>query len=419
VFLARDLAGALAICRAEFCLDRIYKTNFDRVMGELQDKREDIRNLITVIFIFRYLERIGDALLNVGEAMIFAITGDRIKIRQVEALEKTLSDSDIRGSFQDIHTQSIWGSRSGCRISRVDTGRDQRDKPQAIFKEGVLRKIKTERDNILKWDRLMPGIAPRVFAYHEHEKGKKASLLVECLMGCNFEEVILTCDGELLEKALSTLEKTLETIWEKTRTVGDHQTGYMDQLRDRLTATRRIHPDFIRTGSRIDALRIPSTAEMIDTCAGIEEKIPAPFTVFIHGDFNVNNIIFDASRQQVNFIDLHRSRPGDFIQDASVFLVSNFRLPVFESPLRDRLNRVIDRFWRFSTDFAGRHDDSTFAARMALALARSFYTSTRFELNKDFAREMFLRSHFLLEQIAAKASDGMGDFTFPLEILFY
>jgi hypothetical protein len=38
-------------------------------------------------------------------------------------------------------------------------------KAQGIFKEGTLTKIKKEKDNIEKWNRLFPGIAPTIFGY--------------------------------------------------------------------------------------------------------------------------------------------------------------------------------------------------------------------------------------------------------------
>ena len=56
---------------------------------------------------------------------------------------------------------------------------------------------------------------------------------------------------------------------------------------------------------------------------------------------------------------------------------------------------------------------------MALALARSFYTSSRFELNYAFSREMFLRAHYLLEQVAAHQGRPWEDFRLPGQILFH
>lgn len=416
VFAEADLSGALDICRSEYQLDKLYKDNFDWLMTELRQGGDHIENLITVIFIFRYLERIGDSLLNIGEALIFAIIGDRIKIRQFEALQKTLTESGFDGTLSDIDFTSIWGSRSGCRISKVGNKNPAGFKAQGIFKEGAIKKIKLEQENIRHWNEIFPGLAPKIFGYYEKEE--TASLLVEFLPGCTLDQIVLTEGDEIIRNVLFIFEQTMSEIWENTRQERTFPTDYMRQLRSRAEAIRRVHPNFYRPEKQIESVTIPSSEVLITNCAEIEKQVPAPFTIFIHGDFNVNNIVYNHEEQKINYIDLYRSKPADYIQDASVFLVSNFRLPVFEPRLRERLNMMIQHFFEVFSLFALRHNDHTFNIRMALALARSFYTSTRFELNYSFAREMFLRSHFLLEKIASY--HGIWEeFELPTEILFY
>jgi hypothetical protein len=146
--------------------------------------------------------------------------------------------------------------------------------------------------------------------------------------------------------------------------------------------------------------------------------IQAPFTVMIHGDFNVNNIIYDHSNQRIHFIDLYRSKDFDYVKDASVFLISNFRMPIFDPVLRERLNHVIKSVFEFAHNFAVQHRDETFDIRMAFALARSFFTSARFELNSSFAKEMVLRSHFLMEKIVSHHGSPWETFQLPLSLLY-
>jgi hypothetical protein len=55
---------------------------------------------------------------------------------------------------------------------------------------------------------------------------------------------------------------------------------------------------------------------------------------------------------------------------------------------------------------------------MALALARSFYTSTRFELNQDFAHDMFTRAHYLMEKVL-EHSGVASAFRLEREVLYY
>jgi len=151
----------------------------------------------------------------------------------------------------------------------------------------------------------------------------------------------------------------------------------------------------------------------------IEARYPAPFSVFIHGDFNINNVIYNHLDQKVYFIDLHRSQHADYVQDVSVFLVSNFRLPAFDRESRERITATIKSFYEFSKAFARAHGDDSFDIRLGLGVARSFYTSTRFELNKSFARAMYNRCLFLMERLTEHGVDGCADFSFPLEILNY
>ncbi len=417
VFQSGNLADALTLCRAEYSLDRMYKAGFDRIMGELRTGK-NVQNLITVLFIFRYLERVGDALLNIGEALIFAILGERIKIEQFEALQQTLSKTGFTGGMEGVDFKAIWGTRSGCRIGRVDA-RDAAagDSLGSIYKEGTSRKILAEKEALERWGRLYPGLVAGVYGYHED--GDKASMLVEFLPGCNLDEVVLTASEEIVQNAMFVLTQTVQDIWENTRAQGPVSASFVSQIGSRLDEVLQIHPDYLRTGKLIGQKAVPSTRELLDFCAQIETGLPAPFGVLIHGDFNVNNVVYNHQKQRLHYLDVHRSREQDYVQDVSVFLISNYRMPVFEPHLRERIDWVIAEFLQFATQFAARSNDGTFAVRMALALARSFYTSSRFELNYAFSREMFLRAHYLLEQVAAHQGRPWEDFRLPGQILFH
>ena len=131
--------------------------------------------------------------------------------------------------------------------------------------------------------------------------------------------------------------------------------------------------------------------------------------------------MFNQEDAKIKFIDLHRSRDADYLQDASVFIVSNFRLPVFENSLRERLNWVIENFFNFVREFAKTENDETFDFRMTLAIIRSLFTSTRFELNYKLAKEMFLRTHYLMDKIMRHVNSNkvLRDFRVPDAVLYY
>jgi hypothetical protein len=158
---------------------------------------------------------------------------------------------------------------------------------------------------------------------------------------------------------------------------------------------------------------------MLKAVSTIEKEISSPFSVLIHGDFNNDNLLYDESKNRIYYIDIHRSTLSDYIQDISVFIVSNFRMPIFDTALRDLINDVIKRFYIRNKHFAELKGDMTFDIRLAFGLARSFFTSTRFALNKKFAKSMFNRSHYLLESILNHKDRPWEEYRLSKDIIEY
>ncbi len=413
--LSQDIPLAFKICRAEFNLDAIFKDNFDRILIDLR-KGESPENCITSHNIFRYLERMGDSILNIGEAIIFAAVGEKFKIHQYQALKDTLAQRGAEVPITKGEFQSIWGTRSGCRIGKVP------DKPGSashgvLFKEGNARKIIQEKDNIERWEKILPGLPPRVQGFQS--EGDSASMLLEYLGGCTLQQVVLSVEGEIAGNAVFLAEQTMGLLWEKTMKPGTVSAGFIRQLHARLEDVFRLHPEFDTPPRTIGDLEIWSFAELLEATAEIEKQLPAPFSVFIHGDCNINNIIYDHVGQRIHYIDLYRSKDTDYVQDVSVFLVSNYRLPIMDQTMRKRPNQVISHFLNFAREYARAHGDDTFEARLALGVIRSFVTSTRFEFNREFAKDMFLRGVYLMTRILAHAGSPWTEFRLPDRVLYY
>jgi len=409
--MERDLASALKICRSELHLDRLYKREFDRIRGELRSGMFT-GDLLTTLFIFRYLERIGDALLNIGEAAIFGITGDKFKIRQFRALNDILAASGNENPLTDLDFESIWGTRSGCRIGRVhDRHPGGPEGHDVIFKEGDTDKLCRENANIDRWEALMPGLPPRVEAFRQN--GKTSSMLVTMLPGQTIQDIALAGDAPLLRSAMATLRRTAGFLWDMTLRPGQVRGATMRQLRQRLTDVLSVHPQFHLSRRTIGSRVLPSLEELLNQAEAVENRLTAPFAVLLHGDYNSNNILYDPAEDRIHYIDLHRSADADLVQDVSVYMISHFRLPVFDAPRRKMLLTAILDMYAFARTFATDHGDATFDLRLTLGLARSLITSTRFELSQRFSRLMFQRGVYLLEHVINHTGDPAA-FRLPL-----
>ncbi len=411
----RDLHLALRICRAEFVLDKLYKHNFDRIIDQLQNGRE-AHDLITTLFIFRYLERMGDSLLNIGEAVIFSVVGEKLKINQYQALRESLDSLGGELPLNNVDFESIWGTRSGCRIGKV-SGDGRSSATGVIFKEGKRKKILQEKANIEAWEAIFPGLTPRVFGLQESEGN--ASILLEFLGGCTFQEVLFNDDKEILENAIFLIQETASMVWQRTMTTTSSPSSFTKQLTARMEDVFVAHPELNAPQVQLCALPLPATVDVFGHLLLIEQELAVPFTVFVHGDYNINNIIYNQKEQRVHYIDVHRSAHGDYLQDLTVLLVSNFRVPIFQGSVRDNLNDVNLRFLRFGRQFAKEHGDATFEARLAFGLVRSLITSTRFELNAEFAQSMYSRGIYLAERIIEHHGTPWESFTVPDAILWY
>ena len=231
--------------------------------------------------------------------------------------------------------------------------------------------------------------------------------------------MVLTADREIVENACFLITQTVGNVWEQTLTRAPVASGFMAQMRSRLDDVLRLHPGFATERKDFCGLAIPALSELLAAADAAEAGLAAPFSVFLHGDFNLNNIVYDHTAQRIHYIDLHRSGQGDYALDTAVFLASNFRLPVFEAHLRDRLQLVMRRFLEFARAFAAEQGDAAFEARLTFGVARALATSARFEMNRAFAQELFQRGEYLLARQVALAGRPVTEAAFPDAVLVY
>jgi len=377
---------------------------------EALKKRKNTEDLIRAMFVLHAVDQMSDALLNISEAVISANLGQPVNIERYHSLK----DSVARLDLDDVTIEPVAETRSGSGISGISTEGD--DGYVAIFKDGEKRKVKEERQDIEAWHDIFPGLAPKILSYRK--TGQSASLLIEHLAGLTYEQILLNESRSVLDGAFKQLTQTLKSVWKETRTKKAVPARHMAQLTKRLGEVYAIHPAFRTDDMTVCGYTIPSFERLLKKAKAAEAKVKPPFSVYIHGDFNVDNIIYDPLEKRINFIDLHRSQYMDYVQDVSVFMVSNYRLQILDARVRDRILAATRRFHRFAADFAKDAGDDTFEFRLALGPARSFATSTRFILDETLASAMFLRSRYLMERVLATDPRDAAGFHLPVEEIF-
>jgi phosphate uptake regulator len=410
-----DTRLALKIGRVEQKLDQAYKKLLRKCTSELK-RGKNTEDLISALFAAHCVEQMGDALLSISEAVISCNLGQPIDTDRYHSLRASVEQLAEDEAFSEIEVKPIAETRSGSGISAISVPDGDENDYVAIFKDGEKRKLKEERAGVESWHEIFPGLAPRILSYKK--RGQSASLLIEHLAGLTFEQILLHEPQALVKETLDQLGKTLGNIWNETRTEKPVSAEFMRQLSARLDEVYAIHPEFRQGSTTICGYSVPSFDELLSRAAEYEASVRAPFSVYIHGDFNVDNIIYDPLEKRINYIDLHRSRHMDYVQDVSVFMVSNYRLQVLDKQLRKRILGLIRDFYRIARAFARKTGDVSFEVRLALGLARSFVTSTRFILDKSLARAMFLRARYLLERVLVTEKKKVAAFRVPMKEIF-
>jgi aminoglycoside phosphotransferase (APT) family kinase protein len=133
--------------------------------------------------------------------------------------------------------------------------------------------------------------------------------------------------------------------------------------------------------------------------AAREPDLAPNFSVWLHGDLNINNIFYKDGQMQ--FIDVHRSHYGDYLSDIGVILISTLRKPGIIQDVRREMQAVGQLIIETVGDFGRTHGDITFTERLNLSLARSYITSSRIIADKNQARWLFEQGTKLLDSVTS------------------
>ncbi|NNJ96946.1 MAG: phosphotransferase [Gammaproteobacteria bacterium] len=410
-----DTQLAIKIGRTHDRLDRKFRKLLKKNAASLRDT-SDAENLLSISFSAYAIERMGDSLLNISEAIISTNLGMVMDTTRFQAMQASISKITENAEPEALQIENVAETRSGAAISSIQLPDGDSGTYTAIFKQGQTEKLMRERKGVESWHDVFPGLAPQILSWRK--KGKSASLLIEHLSGLTFERIVLNESAELLDEALQELGTTLHSVWTETLAEKPVSAEFMQQLDKRMADVYAVHPEFQDDTQSLCGYKVPSFDFLAKRAAEMEADLAAPFSVYIHGDFNIDNILYDSENRQLRYVDLHRSRYMDYVQDVSVFMVSNYRLQVLDPIIRRRIAAVICSFYRTAAEFADRNSDNSFELRLALGLVRSLATSTRFILDRNLARGMFLRARYLLEQLVNLESNSYNTYRVPIEEVF-
>jgi aminoglycoside phosphotransferase (APT) family kinase protein len=312
-----------------------------------------------------------------------------LKYPQFKQLETLLNEAHQSGATVYRH---FWDGISGAVVVEIDSA----DGHRYLFKEGARRKIEDEISRGIEWENLAPLHAPRLIG-RAQDKERRA-VLREFAEGALLQDILLSPENDEAKFVASrALTEALIDIWSSTLVARAPRLDYSQQIRTRLREVLRRHPD-LEELAKDELEKYGGIFGALDLLQRREAALAPPFSVWVHGDLNANNAVYDAATRQVVFIDVHRSRYGDYAGDVGVLLASTFRQFPKKKVART-LSVVNDVLIETVTEFADRNRDVAFPDRLKLARARALMTSARLTDDDERAEVLFAEGLKYLKKV--------------------
>lgn len=414
-FTQVDTKLAEQLSKNEQILDELYIKLFEWIQTEVS-KPEKSADMLTLLFINRYFERMGDKFLKIAEGIINNSIGESLSIKHYERLKeavKVLSKGDKKADY--TFTPFLF-SKSGCKVGKLEIS-SKGNTRQFFYKQGATGKIQEEIDSLKRWNKSFPGLTPHIMW---ESKGKTSStLVVNRLNGTDLLQYSLGDNSQKkVLKAADLLCDQIDEIWTKHTKKSRISSSTIRQIKKRESAILKIHKDFYQEVKIKGITKPVKFNKLIDKAALIEKLVKTPVLVLAHGDFNLDNIFYNEEQNKIYFIDTHRSDFKDYAQEIAVFIVSALRTKVEEENAKEKLNALCKTLFEFGINFSRKQNDQYFQARLALGLFRSFITSTRFQYNDEWYNLLRKNAILTFEQLES-SKKNLKDFKFNLDLILH
>lgn len=408
-----DTEIANQLCESEEKLDELYLEQFNFIQENISNKNKG-SDMMTLLFIVRYFERIGDSFLNIGEKILNISIGDAVSMKHYRRIEQAVKDISGNKEGVSYEFKPFLFSRSGCKVGRLLLLDPDKEKKQTLFyKQGDTDKIKEEIDGIELWGHKYPGVVPSI--KWEFVDGEDSTLIVNYISGENLLNIVLgNTKNDQVKKVSKVLIDRLAEVWALHTREGVKKSKMMKQVIQRKDAIINVHDDFFEEFTIGKNKEKISFDNIIKESKVLERKVSVPFKVLCHGDFNLDNILYNEQTSTIHFVDVHRSGFKDYAQDVSVFIVSCLRIKLEDPSVKEKINIVCREIFEFAKKFSKNKEDDYFEARFAFGLLRSFVTSTRFVSDDEWYQKMRMKALIVFEALKKNRKD-LKDLNFDLK----
>ncbi|WP_294945898.1 phosphotransferase [Sulfurivirga sp.] len=321
--------------------------------------------------------------------LILAIEG--LMTWQLGAPQRIEAASLLSQLEEGLRLTAIPHTRSGALVHSIE-------REGAILKQGRSDKLAAEHRNLQRWQRRWPLLVPDVL--HFETRKDQAALMLEAVSGETLEHWLIHPQDHAFEHGLQRLLHTLSELWQEERCKPVPPADFTGQLEARLKQVWRVHPEFRTTTLSLAGAELPGLDKLLKKARKVLQALPETCAVPLHGDLNLDNILYDPETDQITLVDLNRAGRGDYAQDLTTLMASAYRLPNYQRPVRQRIARALTAIHHFARQRGPKLNDTAVDARLALGFARGLITSTRFVYEPWHARRLFELGQLLLVQLS-------------------